>query len=116
MTQIEQRIAIATHLGWIGIERKPRHHQEDWVIGYPPGATDRGDFNVVPNYPHDLNAMRKAEDTLTERQQRRYVEILTLRASVTDSEITSRNAWIAIHATAAQRAEAFLRTLNLWKD
>jgi len=63
----------------------------------------------LPNYLNDLNAMHAAEKTLWNRNDWsacKYQEMLQTRVMATES-------W-TWHATAAQRAEAFLRALNLW--
>jgi hypothetical protein len=51
---------------------------------------------------------------LTEKHVRSYAFIL---AQVLDTipTVDLDDQFLNIHATAAQRAEAFLRTLNLWK-
>lgn len=63
----------------------------------------------VPDYLNDLNAMHEAEDELIKRllwgDYRRALQ------KVTNDSGDHVN---CIRATAAQRAEAFLRTLNLW--
>ena len=59
----------------------------------------------------DLNAMHEAEKVLTPEQQTDYCSQLyfvTFKPGAKDRD------WQAVSATAAQRAEAFLRTLNLW--
>lgn len=61
----------------------------------------------LPDYLNDLNAMHEAEKVLTEDQARNYSELLRGFQVVHFG---------AIHATASQRAEAFLRTLGLWED
>lgn len=53
-----------------------------------------------PDYYRDLNAMHEAEKIFDNGQILRYVQWLPRGAL----------------STAAQRAEAFLRTLNLWRD
>lgn len=58
-----------------------------------------------------LWAMHEAEKVLTREQVTVYVTELRGFVSPENWE----GCW-GIHATAAQRAEAFLRTLNLWKD
>ena len=60
-----------------------------------------------PNYCTDLNAMHEAEKTLSETNMfvmAHYIE-----------RFVSRHGQHYFHATARQRAEAFLRTLFLWK-
>ena len=65
--------------------------------------------NKIPDYRSDLNAMHEVEKVLTEPQQQRYLELLF-------NNFGKNGVWMVCHATAAQRAEAFLRTLNLWTD
>ena len=58
----------------------------------------------LPDYLNDLNAMHEAEKVIRERADR------------VDSYLDQLDgAMSGVHATAAQRAEAFLRTLGLWK-
>ncbi len=58
----------------------------------------------IPDYLGDLNAMHEAEKALTGEQSWQYVQLLSGY---------SNEGWCA---TAAQRAEAFLRTLGLWVE
>lgn len=60
----------------------------------------------MPDYLSDLNAMHEAEKILTDQQQVDYAHALRT--------IVGWNPMWA--ATAAQRAEAFLRSLGLWKE
>ena len=61
---------------------------------------------LIPDYLNDLNAMHEAERTMGDPQLwDEYQSYL--------SDAMRNIGWI-YHATAAQRAEAFLRTLNLW--
>lgn len=96
MTPESQRIAIATACG----------------IYRPTGDTCYGPrwyevwINSIPDFCNDLNAMHEAEKALSDDQRREYVVILCRMFDLGFKSIT---------ATAAQRAEAFLRTLNLWK-
>jgi hypothetical protein len=64
-----------------------------------------------PDYLSDLNAMHEAEKMLTPQQQSDYS--FSLSAGWMSDR---RDNWRGCHATATQRAEAFLRTLNFWKD
>ncbi len=57
-----------------------------------------------PSYLTDLNAMHEAEKVLTDEQQDDYMNWLG----------NCYSEWPSIHATAAQRAEAFLRTIGKW--
>jgi hypothetical protein len=71
---------------------------------------------------NDLNAMHEAEKVLTPEKEERYVGMLQNVMGIEVFEEGSR--WESSHlsssdsvyrATASQRAEAFLKTLGLWK-
>ena len=106
MTEEQQRIAIAEACGW-RIGTRP-------VMGYG-GVTNaiqyywekNGCVDTLPDYLNNLNAMHEAENVLTGYPQRvTYYEIL--------SKIVGYLAFEFVRATASQRAEAFLRTINKW--
>jgi hypothetical protein len=61
------------------------------------------------NYCNDLNAMHEAEKVLVKMPEKRITYAHYLM-NATCKE------WAAFHATARQRAEAFLRALGLWKE
>lgn len=58
--------------------------------------------------------MHEAEKTLTHEQQNDYMD--ELDAVIPFDEGRAYTEFHLFHATAAQRAEAFLRTLGKWKD
>lgn len=93
MTPEQQRIAIAEACGITNAE---------YLIRYG-GIQENETF---PDYLSDLNAMHEAEDTMGDPQL--WTEYDNQLAAVMDHV-----GW-KYHATAAQRAEAFLRTLNLY--
>ncbi len=68
----------------------------------------------IPDFLNDLNAMHEAEEILTDNQRMHFrgelVEMMRPKYGFESACL------MAIHATAAQRAEAFLKTLNLWKE
>lgn len=101
-----QRIAIAEACGYGGIELAHNGFQF-WASKHPEGTTI-----VVPDYLNDLNACHEMEKVLTREQRLDYVDNLhffTCQGEQRrDVEVTM--------STAAQRCEAFLRTLNLWTD
>jgi hypothetical protein len=100
----QQRIAIAEACGWVR-EFDGNYEEPEWYW-IPPNDPD-GD-SELPDYCNDLNAMHEAENVLTNEQWWLFVEFLT--------EIRGGGVALCISATAAQRAEAFLKTLNLWKQ
>ena len=116
MTEEAQNIAIAEACG-------KQHCPSCPDVGYyGVGDPYNGDFEQcefcytvedsifnAPNYTTDLNAMHEAEKVLGPMQFQDYFSNL---AKPFSSDTSPH--WHEIHSTAAQRAEAFLRTLNLW--
>ena len=107
-----QRIAIAEACGWKEITA------QNWIpLGIPP--TRRHGVEYIPSYLKDLNAMHEAEKVLTPEQLSDYASYI-IRAARHKEGIEDHESHypvpFALHATAAQRAEAFLKTLNLWED
>lgn len=121
MTEEQQRIAIAQDVlpqqKW---ERILDPDGKTWVIGYryPAG---RG-YILAPDYLHDLNAMHEVLATLlSDGNWRKFIwwleHILKLghmEDGCVQRETTTE--MMLINATAAQRAEAFLRVKGLWLD
>lgn len=80
-------------------------------------------FKNVPDYLNDLNAMHEAVQrfrytdtgsTLWASNQGHLMTIIARDLSIARDCVSFM--WEVQNATAAQRAEAFLRTLNLWKE
>jgi hypothetical protein len=99
-----QRIKIAEAFGW-----KWERLWTGELHGKPVG--EQGPFREVPDYLNDLNAMHEAEKSLQLKDQMLYQGMI---GRVTGNRCPAL--FGQIHATAAQRAEAFLRTLNLWEE
>tara|TARA_R110000868_G_scaffold160977_3_gene390824 strand:- start:293 stop:670 length:378 start_codon:yes stop_codon:yes gene_type:complete len=122
MTLEAQRIAIAEACGWtecilynvwtgcilynVESGKEPR--------GHPPKQQScyQGYTELIPDYLSDLNAMHEAEKGLTDAQYFIYGRMIT--TVILRDEGPSERKIRAISATAAQRAEAFLRTLGKW--
>jgi len=104
MTPEAQRIAIAEACG-ITVRAD--------LSGYCNDHRGCADWNVIPDYLSDLNTMHEAEKTLTPAQCCIYDHVLADLRNWIPNERAHVRLW---HATASQRAEAFLRTLNLWDD
>ena len=66
-----------------------------------------------PDYLNDLNAMHEAEKVLTEEQRIAYSDC-TYDIALKAQKETGKWRWISL--TAAQRAEAFLRTIGKWEE
>ncbi len=105
MTPEAQRIAIAEACGWTNVAprivKNVKHQGDDITVGI---WSDNG---WIPDYLNDLNAMHEAEKVLTYEQLEVYCNIL---------HKPNHGVYWAIHATAAQRAEAFLRTIGKWEE
>jgi hypothetical protein len=119
MSPEARRIAIAEACGLFRImplRRTTRKGMPDpngvvlWYCSEHHGGA--ATYEPVPDYLTDLNAMREAEKVLTPIQQGTFCCHLYGGRQ----EIDLDDMWVCAHATAAQRAEAFLRTLNLWDD
>ena len=98
MKEEAQRIAIAEACGWTN------EHKGLWVESLKTYA-------ALPNYTEDLNAMHDAEKVLI--RPNLYAKggwgmYLSYLSKVTDEQHP-------IDATAAQRAEAFLRAVGKWE-
>lgn len=104
MSPEAQRIAIAEACGY---ELRPLSQNPAQRTWQRYGCTV-----TLPDYLTDLNAMHEAEAMLDGQQQCRIHGHLTLILRRDKCE----NDWSRYHTTAAQRAEAFLRALNLWRD
>lgn len=91
-----QRIAIAEACGIVT--------KDQWGPLY---RTQQGMVRDCPDYLNDLNAMHQAEEILNEKQEH------IMNDTLWDLMLGRKYLW---HATAAQRAEAFLRTLGKWEE
>jgi hypothetical protein len=69
-----------------------------------------------PNYPSDLNAMHEAEKVLTKQQIPEYIRNIWDKVAPLCADYANTACFQIKHASADVCAEAFLRTLNLWKD
>lgn len=111
MNTEKQRIAIAEACGW---EKQAR--EEIW---WNKNKCRYAILDELPDYLSDLNAMHEAEETLSENKQEYFESFLQ---GIANSGINAEEAethdfyWSVIHATAEERAEAFLKTIGRWED
>ena len=110
--------AIAEHLGWKELDfhldgkrilgKRPSFHNGK-IVSY---TVDQ----YVPDYCNDLNAMHKAERLLDDDQ---WLEYMLNLQDVLQRD-PDRGKWIVrqdnMHSTAAQRAKAFVKTIDKWKE
>lgn len=124
MNPSDQRIAIATARGYSEIQETAPERGSlapRWIGTYmaKDGVMSR---NFIPNYLSDLNSCHEMEKVLNHEQQMEYIDwmcrTIVLPAEDEHGIVISQKsrAWIYLHATAAQRCEAFLKTLNLWRE
>jgi hypothetical protein len=120
MKSEEQNIAIAKAYGWkpdddgaglntweasyVGNKlygKQPQYNKENKIVSYIIGR-------IVPDYINDLNAMHEAEKILFPKFEIEWHNQL---------QNVCGGSWrIMLNSSAAQRAEAFLRTIGKWED
>lgn len=125
MSPEKQRIAIAAACNLFRIaplKRTTRKGKDDplgvrlWYCDNDHGGAK--EYAEVPYYLTDLNAMYKAEEHAFGYSIELwdvYVEWLIKIIDDPDNASLTHNCYICAHASASQRAEAFLKTLNLWE-
>ena len=106
MNPEQQRIAIAEACGW----RLFSQFKNLWA---PPRSVVEYDCDAcpLPNYLNDLNAMHEAEKVLGACWPT-YCEHLLEIVEPEPRTLEICHSWNLLHATATQRAEAFLRTIG----
>ena len=110
MNKEQQRIAIAEACGWTECQLIKGYDGEQDPYGVAPNKSPI--LRETPDYLNDLNAMHEAERMLYARPNKTDGKVWAYVYENHLINITTTE----IIATAAQRAEAFLKTLNLWKS
>lgn len=130
MSPEQQRMAIAKACGWHFIQCgarsafpglwrliPPDHNQ---IVAERFADSGQALAAYAPDYLNDLNAAHEMEAVLLNEQRRTYVELLIathpLHYDFRTSDDSRMAAYFIVTATAAQRAEAFLKTLGLWEE
>ena len=101
MNEIDQRIAIAKTQGF---------DDSNWVCA-------NGEWCVgeeVPDYLNDLNAMHEAEQIFLNPRRMEELDCQPDNYCLHLAEVCQTRSAALLISTAAQRAEAFLKTLGLW--
>jgi hypothetical protein len=99
----QQRIAIAEACGIVS--------RDQWGPLY---KTALGVVRVCPDYLNDLNAMHQAEMVLSRGEH--YNQTGGFGLYVQNLDLVRCGRKHLIEATAAERAEAFLRTVGKWEE
>jgi hypothetical protein len=103
----EKRVKVAELCGWKHRDNGfPTH--EDWIWTHPVMECANRWYDV-PAYLHDLNAMHEAEMLLDGNERGRKCSLATLYSGILGIICCDP---IPIHATAAQRAKAFVLTMT----
>ena len=107
MSPEKQRIAIAEACGWTDIRRQRLYlgNLDLWGTKLKGGEKHR---NRLPDYLGDLNACHEMETWLKNDDRHAF--------SCYASDLFEEHGSDAVHLTAPQRCEAFLRTLGLWEE
>jgi hypothetical protein len=118
MTDEAMQVAIAEELGWTEVDQKHGRYKwsEDGETRLPKQWHRVGaDFHGLPDYLNDLNAMHEAEKGLDVALRDAYFDHLW---NICDKaqRMAPVSRWLVPNATARQRAEAFLRTVERWVD
>ena len=116
MTQEQKRIKIAEACGWTAIS----NYGDGIIKGFPKGLPTPYNTHrsTVPNYFSDLNAMHEVERLVTNniRYCRALLEVVLPETKGIIVGLNAGYGMSLLHATAAQRAEAFGIILGLWKE
>ena len=118
MNPDKQRIAIAEACGWtkcrLAIKGAGAPERGKSPYGVPPR---RGYEVSLPNYTQDLNAMHEAEQCLWRKDFLARDTFIDHLARILNPVHGYRDqlGQHLLDATAAQRAEAFLRTIGKWE-
>lgn len=111
MTPEAQRIAIAKACGWTqpeqGLWKDPQGKEWQVMHGW---QTYKDGTDILPDYLTVLNAMHAAEKLLPLDQ---IIYYNTELRRLTDKK--HKTSFYVYHATAAKRAEAYLRTIGKWE-
>lgn len=121
----EKRIAIAKACGWDEITFTGLSHQGirpqstkrycNWNRPAPsPSVDDKREWHWIPDYINDLNAMHEAEKVLNGLNYHEYMRQVEKSVDPLGQCHESQAVFRFLRSTAAQRAEALLKTLGLW--
>jgi hypothetical protein len=111
-----QRIAIAEACGWSIHQIKVTGLKDIAIL--PPGVSIKDEGAVwkycsidLPDYLNSLDAMHEAEKVMNDEQMELYWLELN---KLLDVWTRGRRTWV-FESPASIRAQAFLRTLGLWR-
>lgn len=111
MSNEQNNVAIASACGWTEIVDNP-----DWGwLGRPPNWI--GKAWPILDYCNCLNAMHEAEQYLWNKDWNLRFDFIEELGKLLQPTVWHRiNATDTLDASARQRAEAFLRTIEKWEE
>ena len=112
MTKERQNIVIAEFCGWKDIQTS----KFGILTGVPD--TDSGLHHTIPNYTGSIDAMHEAEKKLNDEQGLQFVSEIEDICQLDLVRKKDDYTWLRFavcHATAAQRAEALIKTIGRWE-
>ena len=118
MNQEKQRVAIAEACGWT-------HEEAQRGFKTAKLNVDGKDYDRIsdnlPDYLNDLNAMHNAEAQCEMHYDQKWIETIVMVSHDVfrrDADRTDGWDWVSMvsRLSAAQRAEAFLRTIGKWEE
>lgn len=111
MTPEEQRIALAEWAGYVELDYETQARILYGRLG------SRGALVRIPDYLNDLNDVYELEEKLTFEQAEQFEDELCHIVVKCNEQRENQVPWrfAVAHATASQRCEALLKTLNIWK-
>jgi hypothetical protein len=128
MTNEELNVEIAEYYGWRNIREQDYQPfgtdpyidgpSQVWVGIHPESDVDSKEYEVIPDYCKDLNAMAEAKNLLTGDKRREFIDYL-YEIVKQDKNINAGPYSVmieAFYATAKQQAIAFVKTIGKWKD
>ena len=126
MTNEELNVEIAEYYGWRNIREQDYQPfgtdpyidgpSQVWVGIHPESDVDSKEYEVIPDYRKDLNAMAEAKSLLTGDKRREFIEYL-YEVVKQDKNINAGPYSVmtqAFYATAKQQAIAFVKTIGKW--
>ena len=127
MTNEELNVEIAEYYGWRNIREQDYQPfgtdpyidgpSQVWVGIHPESDVDSKEFEVIPDYCKDLNAMAEAKNLLTGDKRREFIDYM-YEIVKQDKNINAGPYSVmieAFYATAKQQDIAFVKTIGKWK-
>jgi len=130
MTNEELNVEIAEYYGWRNIREQDYQPfgtdpyidgpSQVWVGIHPESDVDSKEFEVIPDYCKDLNAMAEAKNLLTGEKRIGFIDYLyeiVYEVVKQDKNINAGPYSVmtqAFYATAKQQAIAFVKTIGKW--